>query len=290
MAFLPCFYSPILGGEKDGAIGEFTCFRWCCFWNWSFYQLHCAWKRPAWPERKKEKKGPLPKRMWFVIAAAVLAMPVTIFVGMYVLGDRKYYFISLLMILETLIPFAVAFEGRKPSAKELVLISVLCALTVAARSAFFMLPQFKPIAALIILSGVSFGPETGFMIGAVSIFVSNLFFGQGPWTPWQMFAFGILGFLSGIVFRKGAVGRSRGPLCIYGTAAVFFLYGGIMNLSSVLMYQAYPTKEIVLSTYSMGIPFDLIHAVATGFFLWFLSVPMLEKLDRIKTKSGMLQP
>mgnify|MGYP006914184194 CR=1 FL=1 len=78
----------------------------------------------------------------------LLAIPCTIFFGIYYLGDRKYYFISLLIILEAMLPFIMVFEKRKPQARELVLISALCALAVAGRAAFFMLPQFKPVAAV----------------------------------------------------------------------------------------------------------------------------------------------
>ena len=100
-----------------------------------------------------------------------------------------------------MIPFAFAFENRKPKARELVIISSLCAIGVVGRTAFFMLPQFKPVAAIVIISGVAFGGETGFLVGAITAFVSNFFFGQGPWTPWQMFSFGIIGFLAGIMFQ-----------------------------------------------------------------------------------------
>ena len=130
----------------------------------------------------------------------LLAIPVTIFVGMTYLQDQKYLFISLLVMIECMIPFFLVFEGRHPKARELVIISVLCAIAVAGRLAFTMLPQFKPVVAIVIISGVAFGGESGFLVGAVSMLVSNLMFGQGPWTPWQMFAAGIIGFVGGILF------------------------------------------------------------------------------------------
>ena len=188
-----------------------------------------------------------------------------------------------------MLPFALVFESRKPQARELIVIAVLCAIAVAGRAAFFMLPQFKPVVALVILAGVCFGGETGFLVGAVTGFVSNFFFGQGTWTPWQMFAFGIIGFLAGVLFRKGLLRKTRGALCIYGGVAAILIYGGIMNPASVLMWQANPNGAMILSAYLMGLPFDLIHAAATVFFLWFLSGPMIEKLDRIKVKYGLIE-
>lgn len=236
----------------------------------------------------KEKRR-LSKRTIAALVIVLLAVPLTIFIGVYYLGDRKYYFISLLIILETMLPFALVFESRKPQARELIVISVLCAIAVAGRAAFFMLPQFKPVVALVIIAGVCFGGEAGFLVGAVTGFVSNFFFGQGPWTPWQMFAFGMIGFLAGVLFRKGLLRKTRGALCIFGGLAAFLLYGGIMNAASVLMWQARPNGAMVLSAYMLGIPFDLVHAAATVFFLWFLSAPMIEKLDRIKVKYGLLE-
>lgn len=91
-----------------------------------------------------------------------------------------------------------------------MLIAVLCALGVAGRAAFFMLPQFKPVMALTIISGVALGGETGFLVGAVTMLVSNILFSQGAWTPFQMFCMGIIGFLAGVLFRKGLLRRSRG--------------------------------------------------------------------------------
>lgn len=235
------------------------------------------------------EKRKISKRTIVAAAMILFLVPLTIFIGIYYFGDRKYYFISLLIILEIMFPFALIFEGRKPQARELIIISVLCAIVVAGRAAFIPLPQFKPVIALIIIAGISFGGETGFLVGAVTGFVSNFFFGQGPWTPWQMFAFGMVGFLAGILFQKGLLRKTRLELVIFGFLATLVIYGGIMNPASVLMGQANPTKELILSAYLMGLPFDLIHALATVFFLWFAAEPMCEKLERVKTKYGLVQ-
>jgi uncharacterized membrane protein len=209
----------------------------------------------------------------------LLFIPLTIYVGVYFLGDRKYYFISMLILLETMIPFMMVFENRHPSARELVIISVLCAIAVAGRTAFYMLPQFKPVVALVIITGVCFGGETGFLVGSVTGFVSNFFFGQGAWTPWQMFAFGIIGFLGGVLFKKGFLRKTKTALCIFGFFATVVLYGGILNPTSVLMFQGTPTLKMILTTYVTGLAADSVHAAATVFFLWFLSESMLEKLQ-----------
>ena len=147
-----------------------------------------------------------------------------------------------------------------------------------------MLPHFKPVVALVIISGVCFGGETGFLVGAITAFVSNFFFGQTPLTPWQMFAFGITGFLSGMFFKKGMLRKSKAGLCSFGFLTTLVIYGLIMNTGAVLVAQPNPTKDMLLTAYALGLPSDLVHATATAIFLFFIAEPMMEKIDRIKTK------
>ena len=239
--------------------------------------------------QNEKSKRKISKRTKTATLLISFLIPLTIFIGIYYLGDKKYYFISLLIILETMIPFGFAFENRKPKARELVIISALCAIGVAGRTVFFMLPQFKPVAAIVIISGVAFGGETGFLVGAITAFVSNFFFGQGPWTPWQMFSFGIIGFLAGIMFQKGILRKTKTDMCVFGFLVTFIIYGGIMNPASVIMWQSNININMVLSSYVMGMPFDFIHAVSTVFFLFFAAEPMLEKLERIKIKYGLIE-
>ena len=240
-------------------------------------------------EQVPKNKRKLPKRTVAAAAAIILLIPLTLFVGAYYLGGRKYYFIALMVLLECMIPFFLLFEGRKPQARELVIIAVLCAIGVAGRAAFFMLPQFKPVMALVIISGVAFGGETGFLVGAMTMLASNVLFSQGPWTPWQMFAMGLIGFLAGILFRKGLLRRSRISLCVFGGLAALIIYGGIMNPASALIWAHSLNCNILLSYYITGFPMDLVHAAATMIFLWFAAEPMLEKLDRIKVKYGLVE-
>ena len=234
-------------------------------------------------------RSKLSKRTIVAAAMILLLIPVTIWVGVRFFGGRKYYFIALLILLETMLPFALIFEGRKPQARELVLISTLCAMGVAGRAAFFMLPNFKPVLALVIICGVGLGGETGFLVGAMTMLVSNVIFGQGPWTPWQMFAMGVIGFLAGILYKKGLLRRSRLTLCVFGALSAIVIYGGIMNPAAALMWAQTLNKEILISYYLSGFPVDLVHAFATILILWFFAEPMLEKLDRIKVKYGLVE-
>ncbi|MDR2420531.1 MAG: ATP-binding cassette domain-containing protein [Oscillospiraceae bacterium] len=253
--------------------------------------LSLTYKRDEYTPPPLQKRK-LPKRTVAAAAMILLLIPFTIYIGEFYLRGLKYYFIALLIIIETMVPFALVFESRKPQARELVVIAALCAIAVAGRTAFFMLPQFKPIIALVIIAGVAFGGEAGFLVGAISMFVSNFFLSQGPFAPWQMFAAGVIGFLAGLLFRKGLLRRAPASLAVFGAFACVVIYGGIMNPSMVLIYQAPGvkiTKEMLLAAYLQGIPFDLVHAAATVTFMLVISRPMLEKLDRIKIKYGLVE-
>lgn len=223
------------------------------------------------------------------IILVVVAAGLTLFLGVRFIGREHYYLISLIMLAECMLPFFLRFEGRRPKARELVVIAVLCALTVAGRAAFFMLPQFKPVMAMTILAGVALGGESGFLVGSVSMLVSNILFSQGPWTPWQMFAMGLIGFLAGILYRIGLLARNRGTLAVFGAVCAIAIYGVIMNISSALIWSADSINaDIIISYLLTGFPMDCVHAAATAFFLWVLSEPMLEKLGRIKVKYGLM--
>ncbi len=243
------------------------------------------------PRKNKEprrKTARLTKRNILTAILVIVLAAATVIFGMVFLQSRRYYLISFLIILEVIAAFFAMLEGRKPETRELVTISVLCALAVAGRAAFYMLPQFKATLAIVIIAGVCFGGETGFLVGAVSAFVSNFFFGQGAWTPWQMFASGVVGLISGLVFANGKVPASRAPISVFGAFMAVVVHGIILNASSVYLWQPDPTAEMLIASCISGIPFDLIYGASTAMFLWFISEPMIEKLERLKTKYGVL--
>ena len=236
----------------------------------------------------KEKRN-LSKRTIVASVAILLFIPLTIFAGIFYLDNRQYNIVALFVLLECMLPFILVFEGRKPKARELVTIAVLCAIGIAGRSLFFMLPQFKPVLALTIIAGVAFGGEAGFLVGAVTMLLSNMLFSQGPWTPWQMFAMGIIGFLAGILFKKGWLRRTRVSLAVFGAFAAVVIYGGIMNPASMLMYSSQAiTVKALMAYYISGLPMDLVHGFGTVIFIMLAAEPMLEKMDRIKVKYGLV--
>ncbi len=240
------------------------------------------------PIDTKPNSTRLARRTVLATAMILLAIPLTIFVGIVYLNDEKYLFISLLVLIECMLPFFFVFEGRKPQAREIVIIAVMCAIAIVSRMAFYMLPQFKPVLAMVIISAVAFGGESGFLVGAVTMLVSSFMFGFGVWTPWQMFCAGIIGFLAGVLFKKGLLGRNRGALCIFGFVSAIVIYGGIINFGTAVMSHATMNFETVLSFYITGFPFDIVHGLSTAVFLYFCAEPMLEKLDRLKIKYDLL--
>ena len=232
----------------------------------------------------------LSKRTLVAAILILLFIPLTIFAGVFYLDDRQYNIVALFVLIECMLPFVLVFEGRRPKARELVIIAVLCGLGIAGRSLFFMLPQFKPVMALTIIAGVAFGGETGFLVGAVTMLVSNMMFSQGPWTPWQMFSMGIIGFLAGVLFRKGWLRRNRSSLSVFGIFATVMIYGGIMNPAAAFMTAPQAINwDMIMAYYVTGLPMDLIHAFSTVIFILLAAEPMLEKLDRIKVKYGLVE-
>ena len=131
-----------------------------------------------------------------------ILIPATIAAGCIFLDNERYMVISLALLIYTMIPFFMVFEKRKPKAREIVLIAMMAAITVCAQLFFHMVLPLQIGTALIIISGIALGPEAGFLIGATARFICNFYMGQGPWTPWQMFCWGLLGFLAGLAFNR----------------------------------------------------------------------------------------
>ena len=281
----------LVGGGKVSAAGWQTLATYGVFLVAMFVMVASIGRRAPPPVQVQTpvEKRKLSRRTVVASVLILLMIPVTLVVCVGLFGRTHYYITALLVMLECMLPFFMVFEGRRPQARELTIIAVLCALGVAGRAAFFMLPQFKPVMALTIIAGVAFGGETGFLVGAMTMLASNVLFSQGPWTPFQMFSMGIIGFLAGVLFRKGWLRRSRGALAVFGGIVTFVIYGAIMNPVSALIYGAEMNWQTLLTYYITGFPMDCVHACATVIFLLLLAEPMLEKLDRIKVKYGLIE-
>lgn len=219
------------------------------------------------------------------LIVVLLIIPLTLYFGMKLPG-RWYYLTGTLIVVEILIPFFLAFEGRKPQARHLVTIAVMCALAVVSR-VVIPIPHFKPIFGVILLTGVAFGPEAGFLVGAVSAFASDFFYGQGPYMPWQMLGYGMAGFLGGFAFQKHR--RKPALMGIFGFFSVLLVVGPILDTSSVFLTLPQITLEGALSIYASGIPVNLSQGTCTFLTILLFAGPLLEKLDRVKEKYGMME-
>ena len=246
------------------------------------------------------------KKVWISAIFAVILVPAVILLSDR-MGDRNYYIAGVLIIILAMIPFFAGFESCRPEARELVTIAVMCAIAVASRIVFIMLPGFKPVVAIIMITGMAFGPSAGFLTGAMGAFVSNFVFGQGPWTPWQMFAFGIAGFIFGLLSGKGPVkaeaglpsgfsgGRSlkkilqRLPVSLFGFLVIVVIVGPILDTCTLFTMTTDVSGASAATVYLAGLPVNLIHGAAVFVTLFFLTVPIMDKLDRIKIKYGMME-
>lgn len=220
------------------------------------------------------------------VTAAVFAALAALLVVTALFDAESYAFASFIFIILILLPFYFSFESRRPQARELVPIAILAAVAALGRVAFAPFPYVKPTTAVVIISGIAFGPEAGFVTGATAALCSNIFFGQGPFTPWQMFAWGIVGFLAG-VFSKFTL-RGRLSICVFGFISAF-LYGWIMDLWNVLGLVRPISAGAVFLAFAASAYFDLIHAVTTAVFLLLLAKPWLKALTRVKLKYGLMK-
>ncbi|MGN1202008.1 MAG: ECF transporter S component [Eubacterium sp.] len=199
--------------------------------------------------------------------------------------NQSYYLISVIVLLISMLPFFFSFENSKPDAREIALIASLIAIAVISRAVFYLVPQVKPIGAVVVISGVCLGAKRGYLVGAFSAFVSNFIFGQGVWTPFQMAALGLVGFAAGAVFSK--LKAKKISLALTGFILTFALYGFVVDMCSVLMLSTDFSLPSILAVYGAGVPFSLVFGITTGVFLFFFGEPFIKKIDRLQTKYGI---
>lgn len=238
---------------------------------------------------KQLEKKKLGRGFWVTLLVMIVLIPLTVGISWY-MGDRKYYIASVLIMIYSMLPFFAEFESRKPQARELVTLAVMCAIAVASRAAFIWAPNFKPIGGIVMITAMAFGPQAGFMTGSLSLIVSDMIFGQGPWTPWQMFSFGLLGFISGLLARKGILTEKR-PLidAVIGFLLMVLVVGPILDTCAIFTMAQMINTESVLAVYLAGLPVNISQGTAVFLCVLLLTRPMMNKLERIKIKYGMIE-
>ena len=215
----------------------------------------------------------------------VLCVIGLIYLGVRFFADRRYTLISIIIAFVSCAAFYLAYEKREGSIRRMVMIAVMTAITVTGRLIFGVVPGFKPMSAIIILTGIFMGPECGFLVGSLSAVTSNVFFGQGPWTPFQMLTWGVIGLLSGLPgIRK--VLHSRGPLIIWGML-MGMLYSGIMDIWTVLDLTGTWTWKRYVMALGTAVPYIIAYMSSNVVFLMVGLKPIGEKLERIQLKHGI---
>lgn len=200
--------------------------------------------------------------------------------------DEYYLPFSIGIIVLSMIPFFGKFEKSEPKAEEIVLIAVLSAIAVVGRIPFAMLPNIQATSFVVIMSGLSFGGEIGFLVGSLGAIVSNVFLGQGPWTIWQMFCWGMMGFTAGVLRNRKFMKNIYGQV-VFGVLWGF-LFGWIMNMWYVLHFDASAfTFRNYLFSCVTSFRVDLYHALCNGIFLATFSRSWQKLFERVKKKYGL---
>lgn len=222
----------------------------------------------------------------FLIIPAVILFDALLFKG------KRYMAASVVTAALGCVPFFIVFEKRKYAARELAVIAVMSAISVAGRVIFAPIPGFKPVAAIVIITGACFGAEAGFITGGISALASNAFFGQGPWTPFQMFSWGIIGFFAGVIFY-GKNFKNKGVSFVF-----IILYGVLSGPAFSLLMDVYTVISVsgaflwreYLAFCLSALPFTLEYALSNALFLAVLIIPLTLAADRLKTKYGVFSP
>lgn len=214
------------------------------------------------------------------IAVPFAVIPAVTVLGALAFDEKKHIIVSLAVAVFSLLLFAAGFEKKSVGTRRMVIVAVMTALCFAGR----FIPFLKPIAALTIITALYLGGEAGFLVGALSAVLSNFYFGQGPWTAFQMLAWGLIGLFAGIFSEK--LLKSRVLLLLYG-ATTGIAYSFIMDIWTTLWYSGGFDTSVYLSALVTAIPYTVSYAVSNFIFLLFLAKPFGEKLERLHIKYGI---
>ncbi len=229
-----------------------------------------------------EKRAGWKRRLRWIVPFVL--MPLAVVGGALLGGDRMYAWGILAMVLLSQLLFFAGFEQRTVGSRRLVITAVMTALSVLGRFVFALLPGFKPITAIVVITAIWIGGETGFLVGALSALISNLFASQGPWTPFQMFAWGMIGLVAG--YFSGPLRRSRVLLAFYGVIAGV-VYSLFMDIWTVLWYNDGLNWSLYGAAVVTALPYTLSYAVSNVVFLLLLGRPFGEKLERVRIRYGV---
>ncbi len=223
-------------------------------------------------------------RRFLRVALPWVLIPIVVIAGSAAFGEKRYAFLSLVVIVLALVLFCAGFEKRTVGTRRLIVVSVMTAMSVVGRFIFAPIPGFKPITAVVVITAVYLGGESGFLVGALTALISNFYFGQGPWTPFQMFAWGMIGLIAG--FFQTPLKKSRLALALYGVFAGV-LFSCVMDVWTVVWYDNTFHWDLYWGAIMTALPFIASYSISNVIFLLLLGRPFGEKLERIKLKYGV---
>jgi len=224
-------------------------------------------------------RNPAARKLLKILIPAVL-MPLAIIIGVTLLEQKNYALVATVVAILSLLLFAAGYEKKKTGSRRMVIVAVMTALCIVGR----FIPFFQPIAALTVITAIYLGSESGFLVGSLSAVLSNFYFGQGPWTPFQMLAWGIIGLIAGYLAEY--LKKSKPLLLTYGVLSGV-LFSFIMDIWSVLWYYGAFDLNLYLASLVTAAPYTLSYAASNFIFLWFLAKPFGEKLERVRIKYGL---
>ena len=227
--------------------------------------------------------NPRLRRLLRILIPFVL-MPAVIILGVCIFPDKSYAWVSIAVAVLAVVLFCAGFEKKLTGTRRLVIIAVMTALSILGRFVFAVIPGFKPITAMLVITAIWLGGESGFLVGALTALISNFYFGQGPWTPFQMLAFGLIGIFAGLL--SGPLKKSRPALALYGIFAGI-MYSCLMDVWTVLWYDNSFHWDMYGAAIVTAVPYIISYAVSNVIFLLLLGRPFGEKLERIKIKYGV---
>lgn len=223
-----------------------------------------------------------------LLSAFFVFIPLTLFIGGRLPG-RGYYITAAALIAELSVPLFASFKKGKPQARELAVLALMCLICIIGRVAI-PVPNFKAAFALIMLTGISFGASAGYIVGAITAFVSNFFYGQGAYVPWQMMAYGAGGMLSGFAFYNGKIPKKPWILALFGFVGVVFFIGPLLDCSHMFLSMPQTGLKSLAASFVSGFPVNVSQGVCTAVIMLVFGKPIIEKLDRFKLKYGILEP
>jgi len=214
------------------------------------------------------------------IVIPFLVVPAAVLMGAYVFEDKMYAYVSLVITILAIVLFISGFERRTTGSRRMVIVVVMTVIAVIGR----FIPIIKPVAAITVISGVFLGGESGFLVGSMTAVISNFFWGQGPWTPFQMFSWGMIGLIAGLLGNH--LKRSKPLLYIYGGLAGL-LFSIIMDVWTVLWYNDGFSWEPYLAAIVSATPMTVLYSISNVIFLKILFEPIGKKLERIRNVYGI---